>query len=281
MRNFIYLFSKLFLLVLLLLFPVICFYNFKISKNIQNIRRSGYNNEEILILGSSHGRDGIHDKIIKNSYNLSSSGFSLEETYMELIRLEKYHVLPKTIIVSFSPFSLHKTNSKPKKTNIVFDVVKDYGYNPTLSFFRNSSRKEILFSPVSKKTQYFNNQLSEEEIDMKSKNDYYSQTSFSKVNYGFKFLFQISNYCKNNKIRLIFIVFPLPTNYTKLLQENETWREDLLFMNNNKIYFEFYDFSNFFESELLDSTHFVDGSHLNSIGGLLFTKYLRKNLFSD
>jgi hypothetical protein len=251
------------------------------SYNLQKIRRDGYNNEEIIILGSSHGRDGIHDGLIENSYNLSSSGFTLEESFKELIRLKNSFPI-KTVIVSFSRFSLHRTNSEPNKTNVVFDF-EENGENILLNFFRNPSRKEFILSKnfmirQNQKTQYFKPQVSEDKITVDGKIEYFSHSS-SKDYFGLKFLNKISDFCKKNNIRLVFVVFPLSSVYNEYLAQDKTWIEDLKLMRKKENYFEFYDYSKFFKSTLLNSKHFSDGSHLNSEGGYLFTSYLKEQLF--
>ena len=279
MRNFLIYLFRTTLVLLMFLSPILWIYNQNLSSNLQNLRRGRYDNEEIIILGSSHGRDGIHNGIIENSYNLSSSGFTLEESFKELIRLKDIQSPINTVIISFSPFSLHKTNSEPHKTNVVFDF-EEYGENLLLNFFRNPNRKEFVLSekflnPQQTKNQYNKTQGSEEIIKSKGKTEYFSHAS-SKDYFGLKYLEQISDFCSKNNIRLIFVVFPFSSVYNEYLSQDKTWNEDLKFMRNRRNYFEFYDFSRFFDFEPLDSKHFADGSHLNSNGGIIFTNYIKK-----
>lgn len=277
MRKFILFLIKLIVLVLLIISPFIHLYHTNLTNSLQEIRRKNYAGQEILILGSSHGRDGFYDGIIDNSHNLSSSGFTLEETFKEIIRLDK--TIPRVIMISFSPFSLNTANSKPRKSNVVFDFKSELGENPILSFFNNPSRKEyIRFSNKNQKTQYFKKQLSEKVIKIKSINEFKSHT-LSKEKFGLKFFYKINDYCKNNNIRLIYIVTPFSTYYNNLLDCNRTWKEDLKFMNKSNINYEFYDYSKFFDLEIQNTNHFIDGSHLNSKGGYLFTTYLKEKLF--
>ena len=281
MRNFLLYLSKATLVLLMFLSPILWIYNQNMSSNLQKLRRGGYDNEEVIILGSSHGRDGIHNGIIENSYNLSSSGFTLEESFKELIRLKDIQSPINTVIISFSPFSLHKTNSEPKKTNVVFDF-EEYGENLLLNFFRNPNRKEFVLStkfmnPQQIKTQYYKTQGSDEKIKIDGKTEYFSHASF-KDYFGLKYLEQISDFCSKNNIRLIFVVFPFSSVYNEYLSLDQTWNEDLKLMKNRSNYFEFYDFSRFFDFEPLDSKYFTDGSHLNSSGGLIFTKYIKEKI---
>lgn len=279
MKDFLIYLTKTTLVLIIFLSPILWVYNQNISSNLQKLRREGYDNEEIIILGSSHGRDGIYNGIIKNSYNLSSSGFTLEESFKELIRLKGIQSPVKTVIISFSPFSLHKTNSKPRKANVVFDF-EEYGENTVLNFFRNPNRKRFVSSAnfmitQQLKTQYFKTQGSEKKIEIDGKSEYFSHSS-SKDYFGLKYLEQISDFCSKNNIRLIFIVFPFSSFYNEYLSQDQIWSEDLKLMRNRSNYFEFYDYSRFFDYEPLDSIHFVDGSHLNSNGGLIFTKHIKE-----
>ncbi len=277
MRSFLLLIFRLLKIILLFISPLIYLYGINIKKNIQTRKRLNYNNEEILILGSSHARDDIYKNIIKNSYNLANAGFSLEETYLELLKLEKNHNNLKTVLISFSPFSLHRTNKKPKKTNIVFDLNMEYGDNVFISFFKNPTRKEFTFHNPDLKT-ISKKQMSKKQIDISSISEYYKNTVDNNGFYGLKFFNLIRKFCEKHKIRLVFIVFPFPKNFNKMLDENNVWKEDLIFMKKNSNH-EFYDFSKFYDSENSDHIFFRDGSHLNSNGSLRFTKFLSKNLF--
>ena len=172
-----------------------------------------------------------------------------------MLRLIENSTIPKTII-SFSPFTLHQTNKKPEKTNVVFSIY-DYGKNPFLNFINNPSRKEYLLTKKASKTQYFKLQLNENQININSINQFKSHSSTNE-RHAIEYFYKINNICKKNNIRLIYLVTPFPSGYNKFLDSSRFWKEDLNFMKNSKDY-EFYDFSKFFETESFDSLHFVDG----------------------
>ena len=99
--------------------PLILLYKINITNSIQNTIRNNYSCEKQIFLGSSHGRDAFKADIIKNYYNLSNTGFTLEESYYELLEvLSRCEI--NNVVISFSVFSLSKTSSKPVETNIKF-----------------------------------------------------------------------------------------------------------------------------------------------------------------
>ena len=67
--------------------PIIYVYKLNIDLTKHEFRRNNYKGQKIIFLGSSHGRDAFKDEIIDDSYNLASSGFSLKESYMEILKL--------------------------------------------------------------------------------------------------------------------------------------------------------------------------------------------------
>lgn len=123
--------------------PIIYVYFLNINLTKHEFRRNNYKGEKIVFLGSSHGRDAFKDGIIKGSYNLASSGFSLKESYLEILKLKKQNYSPHTYVISFSPFSLHITNENPKKSNVIFDLNLKYGKNPIINFLKTPQEKNF------------------------------------------------------------------------------------------------------------------------------------------
>ena len=121
MKKFAIYVIGLFLTSIVIISPIIYVYKLNIDSLKHEFRRNNYKGQRTIFLGSSHGRDAFKDGIIENSFNLASSGFSLKESYMEILRLDKQNYLPQIYVISFSPFSLHITNDFPQKSNVVFD----------------------------------------------------------------------------------------------------------------------------------------------------------------
>jgi hypothetical protein len=281
MGSFLKYLFKLTLMVVVFLLPILLIYNKNLSNSEKEIRRSNYENQEILILGSSQARLGVLDGIIENSYNLAFSSFSLEETYMELIRLKNIHVFPKTVIISFSPYSLHETNTSLYGRNI-FDEY-NYGKNIVVNFFQNPNRKDIIipsYSSISRVGIEPQKKNTEEEIDLNAKKTYLARKGWYSNNKGLEYFELINNYCRKHRIRLIYMVFPFSSAFNNYLSNEEIWINDLNFMKNENNNFEFYDFSKYFLDVPFEPEYFRDATHLNSNGSLIFTEYINELLFN-
>ena len=280
MKKFTIYVIGLFLTSIVIISPIIYVYKLNIDSSKNEFRRNNYKGQRIIFLGSSHGRDAFKDDIIENSFNLASSGFSLKESYMEILRLDKQNYLPQTYVISFSPFSLHITNDSPQKSNVVFDYKLDFGKNPIINFFKNPSRKEFLKIPNTKIiTQHYSVQLSENEINLESVDDGVESYLDEELKFGQPYFEKINQYCKENKIRLIYIVTPFSSVYNSLINNNEIWVNNIKKMTSKSKYYEFYDFSNYFGNAKKNSLNFANYSHLNSNGSILFTKMLKDSLF--
>ena len=219
MKGFVKFIIKLLLLVLVILSPIIYLYEINIDESKQNYRRNHYNGEKIIILGSSHSRDAIKDGIIEKSYNLSSSGFTYEETFKEIQRLDEEGIFPDVYLISFSPFSFHKTNKKPVKSNAVFDYRLEYGDNVWLNFFNNPSRKEFLKKPSDTIiTQHFVRQLSQDKMSFHAIKETKKHTQSDQF-FAKKYFDQINKYCKKKGIRLIYFVSPFSISYNELIKK--------------------------------------------------------------
>ena len=280
MKKFtIYIFG-LILTLIAVISPVIYVHKLNIDLTKQEFRRNNYKGQKIIFLGSSHGRDAFKDEIIDDSYNLASSGFSLKESYMEILKLEKQNYFPQTYVISFSPFSLHVTNENPKKTNVVFDLKLKFGKNPIINFFKNPSRKEFLKNPYKKiLTQHYSVQLSEKEINIGSVDDGVESFLDEELKFGYPYFEKINQHCKENKIRLIYVITPFSSIYNNLIINNEIWVDDIKKITSKSKYYEIYDFSNYFGSAKKNSLNFANYSHLNLKGSILFTKMLKDSLF--
>lgn len=280
MKKFtIYIFG-LILTLIAVISPVIYVHKLNIDLTKQEFRRNNYKGQKIIFLGSSHGRDAFKDEIIDDSYNLASSGFSLKESYMEILKLEKQNYFPHTYVISFSPFSLHITNENPKKTNVVFDLKLKFGKNPIINFFKNPSRKEFLKNPYKKiLTQHYSVQLSEKEINIGSVDDGVESFLDEELKFGYPYFEKINQHCKENKIRLIYVITPFSSIYNNLIINNEIWVDDIKKITSKSKYYEFHDFSNYFGSAKKNSLNFANYSHLNLKGSILFTKMLKDSLF--
>ena len=280
MKKFtIYIFG-LILTLIAVISPVIYVHKLNIDLTKQEFRRNNYKGQKIIFLGSSHGRDAFKDEIIDDSYNLASSGFSLKESYMEILKLEKQNYFLHTYVISFSPFSLHITNENPKKSNIIFDLKLKFGKNPIINFFKNPSRKEFLKNPFKKTiTQHYSVQLSEKDINIGSVDDGVESYLDKELKFGQPYFEKINQYCKENKIRLIYVITPFSSIYNNLISNNEIWVDDIKKMTLKSKYYEFYDFSNYFGNDKKNSLNFANYSHLNLNGSILFTKMLKDSLF--
>ena len=251
--------------------PIIYVYKLNVDLSKHKFRRNNYKGQKIIFLGSSHGRDAFKHEIIEDSYNLASSGFSLKESYLEILKLDKQNYFPLTYVISFSPFSLHITNENPEKSNIVFDYNLKFGKNPIINFFKNPSRKEFLKIPYKKTitTQHYLVQLSEKEINLESIDDGVELYLDEELNFGHPYFKKINQYCKENKIRLIYVVTPFSSVYNNLINNNEIWVDDIKKMTSKSKYYEFYDFSNYFGNAKKNSLNFANFSHLNLNGSIL------------
>lgn len=277
MIRFILFLIKLVGVSIILLIPVLMIYKVNLENSILNKRRKNYSGEKIIFLGSSHGRDAFMNGIIENSYNFSSSGFTFEESYKELLRLENENYVPKTVVLAISIFSIYRTNRIPKNTNIVFDYNKKYGHNLILNFFNNDGRKEFIKVPkLNFPLQHFTKQKSEKTISLSSNIEYKYHTT-NRERHGMFYLQKIGDFCKKHKIRLILLIPPFSKVYNSNIKNDTIVSKDLKQLKDTTS-FEFYDYSKMFENERFDSIHFIDGGHLNKFGSNLFTCKIKQEL---
>lgn len=283
MRNFITYIIKLTLFVTFLFVPILFTYNLNTKNNIHELRRDQYKCEEIVFMGSSHGRDAFNPNIIKNSYNLSESGFSFEETFKEIKEtvLRNCDNSVKVVVISFSVFSLRNTNLLPRRTNVKFNTIRNP--NVLLDFFLNENRSSLIGFNFLEDPKFRNQniQITEEQIKKFYPREFNTHTNdISEIRYGQSFFNEIIKLKKKLGFRLIFIVTPFVREYNSLLNEYSFWEEDKSVMRkfHDDGTIEFYDYSSFFISELNHYSYFVDSSHLSEKGSKIFTEKIKIDL---
>lgn len=249
-------------------------YSYCIDRQKSVVRRRNYSGEKIIFLGSSHARDAFKNGVIEDSYNLASSGFSLEESYKELVRVLSLNNNLRTVVVSMSPFSLRKTNKLPDVTNVVFDLRESYGNNIVKNYFCNPSRKEFMFYiPNTKELQHYRPQLDSIKLRGAARAEAYDHTLHTDHFYGLEYFLLINKLCKKSHIQLIYVVTPFSNVYNGYVANDKHWKEDLIYLKSHAKDYEFYDFSKYFSYEKEDVVNFCNGSHLNRNGALAFTKF--------
>lgn len=282
MKRFIQYIAFLVMFFAIIFSVLIVNYKYCFDNQLQEQRRDKYSGEETLFLGSSHARDAFMNGVIPNSYNLASSGFSLEESYKELFSVITSGYKLKTVVVSMSPFSLRKTNQLPDVTNVVFDLKEKYGHNIIMNFLRNPGRKEFLFYlPHKKLTQHFVDQLNHKRLIISAKDEYHNHTSHTDHFYGLKYFKLINSLCRTNDIRLIYVVTPFSNVYNDYVDNDKQWNEDLSYLKAHAQDYEYYNFSKFFSSEKKDVINFSNGSHVNKHGAVPFTKYFNSTVLKS
>jgi hypothetical protein len=284
MKKFLYRILLLLVCYFIIITPLVLVYDYNIDHSILSLKREKFNCERTVFMGSSHGRDAFLDGVIPDSYNLSSSGFTLEESSKELKRVVQECDTIETVVISFSVFSFRRTNTEPVSTNVIFDYKEAYGDNPYLSFFRNRSRKEFLKTISSNEDarfQHTKSQLPEEAISSLALRQYNRHTEvLGDERVALDYFEEILSLAREHNIRLIFVVTPFSTSYLEALERDQRWKADLELLRQRASTgsFEFYNFQDFFEGESPESKNFSDASHLNVTGAETFTRYLESEL---
>lgn len=281
--TFCFLFLIIFILTLFS-FSVIIYQ----SKSIYAIDKSC----NILILGDSHTECALNDTLLPHSVNISASADAYIYSYFKMKKLINNNPQIDTILLGYGYHNLSPSleewvygdkfilNKVPTyacfmKNSEIQKVIK---YNPqlALSLILDIYRSAFKLSVKSIFGQNYNqagfggfrrltyNKLKEDIQRLSRKKDQ-DEASFNSSPSQEKYLLMISNYCKNNKIKLILIATPI---YKNILKSSK---------NLKVLYYEYYN-KYLADNVLLDysgenmpDSCYADSEHLNRLGAKDFS----------
>lgn len=243
--------------------------------------------KNILILGDSHTRYAINDKILKNTCNFSYKADSYFYTYVKLRHILKLNPQIDTVFISFSGHNIHKENEEAWLFNDSHLHERLKNYLPMLNFediifIAKSNPSELcssLFGQIlfpmyffTKKERYggykdvYGSELKEELQKLKLKQNK-GESTFKEAEFEKLYLMKSINICKSYKKTIILINPPLHKsinqNQEVLYQFYEKYFSDVLF----------YDFSKI----KMEDEHFRDLVHLSPLGSTYLSEMIKEN----
>jgi hypothetical protein len=242
---------------------------------------------ESIVLGNSHSESALNDSIITNFSNISQSGESYFYTYIKLKQIVKDNPEIQTIFLAFSNEVIDVGMNEwtwgdqfiayrfPKFAPFM-DLQQHYilASNNPRSYIENLSKSIKKNSGKIFKNNYlFINDhiggyknLNQSVEDLAGTKENPTQTNKVKLSLtNLRFLDKIVNFCRERKIKLLFIRCPLHPNYKGYYNESEL--QHLLKTRHSSI--QFLDFAKF----PLENTDYFDLEHLNFEGSKKFSKW--------
>lgn len=257
------------------------------NSKIKDIKVNHLNDTiNILSIGSSMALNNLSTKIIEEKLddkyiNISSWGQNIEEDFY-LVKIFSDYYNPKMILLSSNYMDFNPTDKKINYnlvTNYLFKNDNEYSYG-----FKLKDLITYINFKYFKKHQYTNLNydncggvnLEAKEFNVSNRrwkgNDI---KEFKPDEYQYNYLDSISNYCKENGIKLIFIQSPFRNGYYSQLDKT---RLDILNSHKGKIDFLLKKNKHLFidsqQEKLWVDTLFVDYSHFNIEGAKEFTNIL-------
>ena len=246
-------------------------------------------NLEVLSFGSSMNLNNLNSNVIVNNFgtkylNISSWGQNMQETF-NLLQIFVPFYKPKFVLISGNYVDFLSSNK-----NINYNSIKNYIYykqfntniNPfnqkSVQFYRNSNYKKRSYQNLSY-DEYGGINFFGKGFEIKKSRWNGDKIKKPKLT-QYKYLDSIINYCKNKQIKLIYSQSPFRHGFISKINTKEQtiinhhiYKLDSI-LNKNNIYF-----INSFKIAWPDSL-FVDYSHLNKKGSVLYTRFITNNLKS-
>lgn len=250
-------------------------------------------NTNIVFLGTSHIACAINDNVVKNSFNFARNAENMEFVYCKIKLLKKYNPRLDTIVVGFdnsllifntstpklySPYYYDTYNFRDLKTILTrgkYSYIESHFTQP-FNWLKLFQVIESYFSPVVDARlldeiggYIYSNRDKLDEAIKRHTNRNNIQSNIKCDIIAEYFLNEIENYCKKNKITLLFMHTPMH----KVVRNDG----DLLYERYYKQKYSHIKFYDFREMYLPDSC-FGDLDHLNYKGAKAFSEFLEKEV---
>lgn len=239
----------------------------------------------MLVIGNSHPECAIIDSLIPKIYNISHSGESFVFSYMKAKKIIEENPSIKTLFIEFGGRSLCESKQNTiwgRKLKWRFSRFAPFmsfdefflftAHNPLVVlseikttitenelFLKSNSKDFIGYSHMGGHKYLHESQLLK---DIKKKKKPFK---LKKLDHDIEYLDELLLFCKKNNIRPIFIRCPVHPLFG-------IWKVENSYQDFIKRRYSSIDFMDFAKFKVRDED-FFDLSHLNTSGGIKFTKF--------
>tara|TARA_Y100001970_G_C14214545_1_gene848866 strand:- start:128 stop:1015 length:888 start_codon:yes stop_codon:yes gene_type:complete len=278
------------LLIINFIFYIFIFKPLIYNKYIYNNSIDNYN---VFLVSDSHGAVLANIPSEHGIFNLSKTSDNYFDMYLKIQYFIELLDENDTILLAIDNHSLSSYRNKSINLNQSILYVSDYDIlddKVTINrfYFKNIFQYFPLFDVDYNRIilEYLYYQLiglnehrkfihfSNEDIDILIKNRY--KTQFSQKSQDVdqvKYLKSIINICKDKKIRLIGIKFPIIKKYLEIIKDEDFGIEELWKSNNLEII----DLQNIYSDQ---DNYFKDQDHLNKIGAIDLCSKIKSSLIN-
>lgn len=250
----------------------------------------------VLWLGNSHAHFGGYvNQEKQQAINLAFPSELFVFTYLKIKLLQ-----PKTVLVALNPQHLQKNNEDALKNGLLSEGQYSYLYEHLDTkaqellyqvcpfeqwvFFQAKQWLPFLGSRLKTPAQesllgsyqaYHNDKEVTKQSIVRRLQTVFKQYNYQQSALQLTYLKEIIQYCKQQKIRLVFVGFPLHPSFfaqisPKVFREFRTTLQSLRYLGD----FEYWDYTQQFSNPVL----FYDPDHLNETGAKALSKLIFKRL---
>lgn len=256
----------------------------------------------ILVLGDSNSECAINDKVFKRSENVSAPAESYYYSYLKLEKILEYNQTIDTVLLSFSPHNTFDNTWFESKNHIKhnfcryypFMSVEDfncllkeqpqsvvYALRPiALQFLKNIFRTITNSDPLqlggftALGLDRLESALQSLRTGAKIK-DFKLPKNFNTTTIELIYLNKIVELCRDKQVKLILINLP---KHAELLSDKRYGVGEFHKLYNTRFnQIDYFDFSNFSDEDKF----FSDLVHLNKVGAIYFSNFLKKGNWEE
>jgi hypothetical protein len=247
-----------------------------------------------IILGSSTLRYGLSSNLLKSKEYAQWVNFSMDarDPIVNYILLKEYYskIKPKIVLVGLDPWIFSKKYYQHRNTILLNDLnsMEKLNYLISVDHFlpikliENYLNKSEINKPkkITIPSDFGSVKLKRTAVNFNEvKEDWFEISKFGWSNIQFEYLLKIKNFCHANGIILVFVVPPKRKDYvevsmTRFQSENKIWWEKICEILPNENIVGTYDAL----SQLNQDSIFAEAYHLNDIGQVAFSSYLKNEI---